>query len=326
MENCCEMTPEQARHGKRRGSMMKKTSVRSVLFSALTLLIWIYMPWEVHGAEPGGATQTCKMCHSDRFNSYTQSIHANKEIRNSPANAVGCESCHGPGQLHIQKGGGKGSDIFIFSKGKTDPTAKSEKCLACHAESRGMAFWDMSRHKTAAVSCDNCHGVHSGKKGNLKAPEPELCLSCHRDVRTQISKQSHHPLQEGRMKCTDCHDQHGSFGRKMIKTPSVNDLCYRCHAEMRGPFLWEHPPVEENCQTCHAVHGSNHGKLLTNRVPQLCQSCHAAAGHPGKAYTSQDTFRGAAPSNKMFARGCLNCHSNIHGSTGPSTRGQHFVR
>jgi hypothetical protein len=28
----------------------------------------------------------------------------------------------------------------------------------------------------------------------------------------------------------------------------------------------------------------------------------------------------------MFARACLNCHSNIHGGMGPSTRGQHFVR
>jgi hypothetical protein len=28
----------------------------------------------------------------------------------------------------------------------------------------------------------------------------------------------------------------------------------------------------------------------------------------------------------MFARACLNCHSNIHGSMGPSTRGQRFVR
>ena len=304
---------------------MKKISILHVL-SALTLFIWIGIPGAVHGAEPGGATQTCKMCHSDYFNSYAPSIHANKEIRNSPANALGCESCHGPGQLHIQKGGAKGTGILAFSKGKAEPYAKSEKCLACHAESRSMAFWDMSKHKTAEISCDRCHSAHSGKKGNLKAPVNELCISCHRDVRTQISKQSHHPLQEGMMKCTDCHDQHGNFGSKMIKAASVNELCYRCHAEKRGPFLWEHPPVEENCQTCHAPHGSNHGKLLTNRVPLLCQNCHTSTGHAGRAYTSQDTFRGIAPTNRMYGRSCLNCHSNIHGSTGPSTRGGALVR
>jgi hypothetical protein len=28
----------------------------------------------------------------------------------------------------------------------------------------------------------------------------------------------------------------------------------------------------------------------------------------------------------MFARACLNCHSQIHGSNGPGTQGLHFLR
>jgi DmsE family decaheme c-type cytochrome len=151
----------------------------------------------------------------------------------------------------------------------------------------------MSKHKTAGVSCDSCHTIHSGKKGNLKAPEPELCLSCHRDVRTQISKQSHHPLPEGRMKCTDCHDQHGSFGRKMIKTGSVNELCYRCHAEMRGPFLWEHPPVEENCQTCHAVHGS---------VRPSREGLHQPGHIPGRRAIQQDVCPWLPELSQQYSR------------------------
>jgi DmsE family decaheme c-type cytochrome len=142
----------------------------------------------------------------------------------------------------------------------------------------------------------------------------------------QISKQSHHPILEGKVKCTDCHDQHGTFGTKMVKASSVNELCYKCHAEKRGPFLWEHPPVAENCSTCHTVHGSNHDKLLISRVPQLCQSCHDAAGHPSSIYSKFNTFQGSSPSNKMFARSCLNCHSAIHGSMDPSSRGEFFVR
>ena len=119
-----------------------------------------------------------------------------------------------------------------------------------------------------------------------------------------------------------------SLATKMIKADSVNELCFKCHAEKRGPFFWEHPPVEENCLTCHVPHGSNHGKLLTRKPPHLCQSCHDASQHPGNIYTSFETFRGSAASgkNRMFARACLNCHSNIHGSMGPSTRGKHFVR
>ena len=276
--------------------------------------------------EKGGRVETCKLCHSGHYDSYSISTHAKKAIRRSPANAEGCESCHGDGKSHIQKGGGGGVDILIFRNKKIDGTEKSARCLECHAESRNFAQWDMGMHKTAGVSCDNCHTVHSGKKMNLKTAQPDLCLSCHRGLRMQISKQSHHPVREGKVKCTDCHDHHGGLEKKMIKAGSINDLCFKCHAEKRGPFFWEHPPVEENCQTCHTAHGSNHGKLLNHRVPQLCQSCHDATRHPGTLYTSFNTFGFPAQSNRMYARACLNCHSEVHGSTGPSTRGQVLVR
>lgn len=306
--------------------MMKKIFTFLVLLSVLIAMVWITAPRDVSGAETRGNTETCKACHQDRYISYSKSIHANKAILKSPTNAQGCESCHGSGTAHIQKGGGKETGMLAFSKGKVEAATKSAKCLACHADSRSLSFWDMSKHKAAGISCDSCHTVHSGKKMNLKAAQPDLCISCHRDVRSQILKQSHHPLREGKMKCTDCHDQHGGFGPKMIKAGSMNDLCFKCHAEKRGPFLKEHPPVAENCGTCHTVHGSNHGKLLITRAPQLCQSCHDASGHPGNIYTSQNTFQGNAPTNRMFARSCLNCHSEVHGSNGPSTRGNVLVR
>jgi DmsE family decaheme c-type cytochrome len=305
---------------------MKKILTFLVFLSALITTGLLIYPLTVQGAKPGGNTETCKACHKTHYDSYKASIHSNMGIRKSPGNAEGCESCHGPGISHIQKGGAKGIDIFIFGKRQSVPADKSAKCLECHAESRSLVHWDMGKHKSADVSCDSCHTVHSGKKMNLKSPQPELCLSCHRDLRGQLAKQSHHPVPEGKMKCTSCHDKHGGLGQKMIAAGSVNELCYKCHAEKRGPFLWEHPPVEENCQTCHTAHGSNHGKLLTSRVPQLCQSCHDTGGHPGTMYNSFSTFQGTAPTNRMVARSCLNCHSEIHGSTGPSSRGKTMVR
>jgi DmsE family decaheme c-type cytochrome len=112
----------------------------------------------------------------------------------------------------------------------------------------------------------------------------------------------------------------------MIKANAPNDLCYQCHAEKRGPYMWEHPPVEENCLTCHTSHGSNHAKLLVSKVPQLCQGCHDYTRHPGTIYTSSETFQGTSRTNRMFARACLNCHSTIHGSNGPYQRGKTHVR
>jgi len=308
---------------------MKKNQVLlAFLFILLLAVPTVIISLRDAGGNDGYiGSETCKACHSDRYESYLKSVHAQKVIPGSPANKNGCESCHGPGATHVQKGGGKGTGIFAFIR-QTDPNEKSSKCLACHQESRSVSFWNMSRHKANDISCDRCHSVHSGMKKNLKAQEPMLCDTCHLDIRAQQNKQSHHPLKEGLMKCTQCHDQHGGFGRKMVKADSVNELCYSCHAEKRGPFMWEHPPVEENCLTCHVPHGSNHAKLLNSKPPLLCQKCHDASRHPGSIYTSFETFRGTATSgkNRMFARACLNCHSNVHGSMGPSEMGQRFVR
>ena len=279
-------------------------------------------------AQEGGyvGTEICKGCHEDRFETYMISTHSKKALPGSPASKEGCESCHGPGAAHVEKSGEGGVGIFIFSKRIADAKSKTAKCLSCHGDTKDLSFWDMAKHKSADVSCDNCHTVHSGTRKNLKAQQPDLCNICHRSIRSEQNKSSHHPIREGKLKCTDCHDHHGGFGPKMIKANTNNDLCYQCHAEKRGPYMWEHPPVEENCLTCHTPHGSNHNKLLVSKAPELCQSCHDWTQHPGTIYTRFNTFQGNAKSNRMFARACLNCHSAIHGSNAPAARGKTHVR
>ncbi|MEW6586492.1 MAG: cytochrome c3 family protein, partial [Nitrospirota bacterium] len=102
--------------------------------------------------------------------------------------------------------------------------------------------------------------------------------------------------------------------------------CYSCHAEKRGPYLWVHPPVEEDCLNCHVPHGSNHSKLLIRKPHLLCHSCHDSLGHLGDLHTSFESFKGPNTRNFFVARSCLNCHTNIHGSNGPAQRGSHFLR
>jgi DmsE family decaheme c-type cytochrome len=131
---------------------------------------------------------------------------------------------------------------------------------------------------------------------------------------------SHMPVGEGKMECTSCHSPHGSANEKLLIASSVNETCFSCHTEKRGPFLWEHAPVVENCANCHDSHGSNKEKMLKVARPRLCQQCHAGTGHP-----TQPRIVGR-PSDVpfVFNRACSNCHFNIHGSNHPA--GAFFTR
>jgi DmsE family decaheme c-type cytochrome len=125
------------------------------------------------------------------------------------------------------------------------------------------------------------------------------------------------------MECSSCHNPHGSQNVKMLREGhSVNESCASCHAEKRGPFLFEHAPGRESCVTCHDPHGSNNERMLVARLPMLCQRCHIATRHPGSIY--DEAQLNVAKSNRIVGRGCVNCHSNIHGSNHPS--GNRFVR
>lgn len=113
------------------------------------------------------------------------------------------------------------------------------------------------------------------------------------------------------MTCSSCHNPHGTASEKLLKANSVNENCYSCHAEKRGPFLWEHAPVVESCSNCHEPHGTNHEKLLKIFRPRLCQSCHVVTRHRTEPFT-RTNFR-------VFNRSCANCHNGmIHGTNHPS--------
>ena len=147
------------------------------------LLFWIgFVSYGVAWGSDGMAgSATCKMCHAGHYDSYMASIHAQKAVPQSPANKEGCESCHGAGAAHAKKPSDKSSGVIAFGKKTKNAQGKSAKCLNCHDEST-TAFWDLGRHQTAGISCDACHTAHSGTKKNLKAREPELCNTCHRNI------------------------------------------------------------------------------------------------------------------------------------------------
>ena len=171
--------------------------------------------------------------------------------------------------------------------------------------------WSGSLHEMSGLSCSDCHTLHTKER---KVNE-RVCLDCHTDIQARMNRSSHMPIRGGGITCADCHNPHGSPEEAAMKMPTVNETCYECHADKRGPFLFEHAPVADNCVICHDPHGSSQIALLKIRTPYLCQSCHQNIYHPSGLYDGASL---ADRNNHMVKRGCINCHSKIHGSNHPS--------
>jgi len=282
--------------------------------------------------EPKSAVPVCAGCHEQPHASIAMTAHGAK----NDATGSMCQACHGDASEHLKDPAKKPANLI-----KSGTAAeKTAVCLACHAPNRQLAFWESGKHSLNDVTCSNCHSIHGRDRNPTIAPfqttfrpnESEVCGTCHQDIRAQTLKPSHHPIVEGKIKCSDCHNPHGAISPVMLRNASVNDQCLSCHADKRGPFVFSHPPVEENCASCHNPHGSSHYKLLNEHAPNLCQDCHDAARHPGSIYGGGAAWKlpdgspNASVNTRFIARACVNCHNAIHGSNAPGSKGRFFLR
>jgi DmsE family decaheme c-type cytochrome len=200
-------------------------------------------------------------------------------------------------------------------------------CTSCHNR-QNHVLWAGSQHESRGLACSTCHSIHSFKSENKQLKEVtqrELCATCHRDKVSKLDRSGHMPVREQKMECSSCHNVHGTTNVRLLrKGDSIAELCTSCHAEKRGPFLWEHAPSRDGCVTCHDPHGSSNERMLVSKPPLLCQRCHVGTRHPSTIYDQQAIGSASAPSVRVYARSCVSCHSAIHGSNHPS--GQRFIR
>ena len=173
------------------------------------------------------------------------------------------------------------------------------------------------------VGCESCHGPGSkhvasgGASKTIVNPKksPETCFQCHLEVRAKFNLPHHHPVLEGKISCSDCHNPHkGSMikGGGAMNEFGKNDTCFQCHTEQRGPFVFEHQAVREGCVTCHTAHGSVNAKLLTERNQTLCLKCHfQQQTAAGKIFIGNVEHTDDLPRGTCWSGGC---HEAIHGS------------
>ena len=285
----------------------------------------------------------CTHCHDDTEIKPVLSIYQTRHGVRADSRTPSCQSCHGASEKHLAGDPnqvGRAATDIQFGRGgvypPSEPETQAGACLVCH-KSGARAHWAGSEHQGHDIVCADCHRVHVRDDPVLtKATQPPVCFACHKEQRAQIHRISTHPIAAGKMGCSDCHNPHGSTSAHLLVKRSVNETCYTCHAEKRGPFLWEHGPVVDDCTNCHTPHGSVSTPLLKQRAPWLCQDCHSGdhsnqinsgANLQGGNYTtvnSANPLANSAARAQLNARNCMNCHVLVHGSNHPA--GSKFMR
>jgi len=262
----------------------------------------------------------CTRCHDETEEVPVLAIGKTKHGTRADQRTPTCTSCHGESETHANKPADAkerpAPDRGFSKSSKTPMDQRSAACLTCH-QGGDRTHWQSSTHYGRDTACTSCHKIHTGHDTvRDKVTQPDVCYTCHKEQRSQMNRPSHHPVREGKMACSDCHNVHGGNPKQLARS-SVNEVCYTCHMEKRGPFLHNHQPVTEDCTICHQPHGTVIAALLKQRPPYLCQECHEHTSHPSQVPglpTGQ--FASGNPSTTLsgtIARGCPNCHVNIHG-------------
>lgn len=160
-------------------------------------------------------TEACLKCHAgERMTLMGETAHGDPDDPHSPYAKKGCESCHGPGSLHVSRArGGRGFPAMVrFGAGEELAQRQTEACTDCHGKDKGDPEgmeWAGSAHDTDDMTCISCHELHI--IGNpLTDPEQQRksCAQCHEERIADHPRFEDKGIIFDRLTCYDCHDVH----------------------------------------------------------------------------------------------------------------------
>lgn len=171
-------------------------------------------------------SQACLFCHNlERMRAILDTPHGDRNNPDSPYVQHECESCHGPGSLHVTRLRRNKTRVLMIdysAETKTPLAKQSETCLDnCHEKDMGKLKgmeWNGSVHgriwvdadgQNKEMSCTNCHKLHE-KHDSLKdrTQQATVCYKCHEKSEREHPRFEDKGIVFDKLTCWDCHDVH----------------------------------------------------------------------------------------------------------------------
>jgi len=191
----------------------------------------------------------CMNCH----NSFCEQPKGAENKYNWVANGIGCERCHGPGEVHVKlKTNGEvidtatQIDYSIVNPGNLSRTAQMQVCMRCHVQGISVLKEE--------------HTFYDFKPGQALDTIMDVFLPRYKGANTKfiMASQADRLMQSAcyqntDMTCITCHNPH--ISTRVTSINYFNKKCQNCHIENDKTDCTlafnERIKAENNCSGCH---------------------------------------------------------------------------
>jgi Tfp pilus assembly protein PilF len=231
---------------------------------------------------------TCLFCHSNRFDHVegTENRYRPPIFR---GHAIGCERCHGPGELHVRQPEPAGDERpTIVNPARLSPALREAVCQQCHLQGDirivragrrledfrpGLPLWAIESVFVTADKLDQARFF-----GQVEQMTRSRCFRA----------------SSGRMGCISCHDPH-ALPDPGEKAAYYRDRCLRCHAEAGCSLPAPQRSSggrDDRCIECHMPRSPN------EQVPHTATTLHLIPRFKDRAGPAPDPRRPSGRSRR----------------------------
>ncbi len=231
----------------------------------------------------------CLFCHTNQFRPVVGTFNR-YETPIFQGHAIGCERCHGPGELHVKRAGlSAESEMTIVNPARLEPGLRDSVCQQCHLQGSfrfaraGRELFDyrpgLPLHRFLAVFL-----MKTGKGDKFEAVGHDEQMEASRCFAAS----------EGRLGCISCHDPH-RLPAQATKVAYYRERCLACHEKQGCALSVSQRQARgqgENCVACHmprpAITNVPHTAATDHRILRdlsgsAPEGPRDASGHPGES-------------------------------------------